>query len=169
MSIDYNCLLTNNITKWSRGHYLYLMIFNHQLVIQVQSICHRFDRQIGEKGHHFSQHHVEAVTYHGPTAEIHYKIRVICDKDFYGDTCTQHCVARDDIHGHYKCNHNGDKICKAGWTGKYCDQGIWAFVYRVISFTEPFAKCSLNFHFCELLVLIFQNLTKLFVRLSKTT
>lgn len=65
----------------------------------------------------------QKISYNGPTATLQYQVRVICDPDYYGDTCARYCHARDDVHGHYTCNPNGDKVCNAGWAGKYCDQG----------------------------------------------
>jgi hypothetical protein len=57
-------------------------------------------------------------------ARIKYKIRVICDKNYYNSTCTVLCKPRDDQFGHYNCNSKGQKECLEGWSGETCDKPI---------------------------------------------
>lgn len=57
-------------------------------------------------------------------ALIKYKIRVICDKNYYNSTCTVLCKPRNDQFGHYTCNNKGQKVCLEGWSGETCDKPI---------------------------------------------
>lgn len=57
-------------------------------------------------------------------ARIKYKIRVICDKNYYNSTCTVLCKPRNDQFGHYTCNIKGQKVCIDGWSGDTCDKPI---------------------------------------------
>lgn len=59
-------------------------------------------------------------------ARIKYKIRVICDKNYYNSTCTVLCKPRNDQFGHYNCNIKGQKECLEGWSGETCDKPICA-------------------------------------------
>ncbi|BFZ08590.1 hypothetical protein BsWGS_11629 [Bradybaena similaris] len=53
--------------------------------------------------------------------EAHFK----CGNSYYGATCSQHCVPRDDYTGHYTCNQkDGTKICLNGWTGVDCKTDV---------------------------------------------
>ena len=65
----------------------------------------------------------ESHTYNGLAATIIYKIRVICDPNYYGNRCTKFCQPRNDSFGHYTCNESGNKDCLPGWRGKLCDIG----------------------------------------------
>ncbi|BFZ08589.1 hypothetical protein BsWGS_11628 [Bradybaena similaris] len=48
-----------------------------------------------------------------------------CGHSFYGATCSQHCVPRDDSTGHYTCNQkDGSKICLPGYAGVFCSINI---------------------------------------------
>ncbi|XP_035216112.1 delta-like protein D, partial [Stegodyphus dumicola] len=50
--------------------------------------------------------------------------RVYCAENYYGPKCDALCRARDDKFGHYTCRDDGQKVCKAGWTGDYCDKVV---------------------------------------------
>lgn len=67
----------------------------------------------------------ETHTYNGPAATISYRIRVVCDKNYYGKSCTKFCLPRNDTFGHFTCDENGNKVCMAGWRGKHCETGRW--------------------------------------------
>lgn len=69
----------------------------------------------------------ELHTYNGPAATISYKIRVICDTNYYGSQCNILCQPRNDSFGHYTCDENGRKVCMPGWRGNRCDIGWWNF------------------------------------------
>ena len=62
------------------------------------------------------------VKHNGHRALIEYKIRVRCSTNYYGYNCTKFCKPRDGYHGHYTCDKNGHKQCKAGWIGKDCNK-----------------------------------------------
>ena len=70
----------------------------------------------------------ESHTYNGLAATIVYKIRVICDPNYYGSRCIKFCQPRNDSFGHYTCNENGNKVCLPGWRGNRCDIG-WLKVH----------------------------------------
>lgn len=53
------------------------------------------------------------------------KIRVLCDRYYYGKDCSQKCSPRNDRYGHYECDEKGKK-CLSGWKGDYCDIPICA-------------------------------------------
>lgn len=44
------------------------------------------------------------------------RARVFCGTNFYGPTCRDFCVERDDSFGHYTCDPNGGIICREGYT-----------------------------------------------------
>lgn len=75
----------------------------------------------------------ESHSYNGPTATIEYKLRVVCDTYYYGQTCTKLCKPRNDKFGHYKCDKRGNKICRAGWRGELCDIGKITLVNGEVS------------------------------------
>ena len=59
------------------------------------------------------------------SAKLNLSYRVVCDPNYYGQSCTQKCIPRDDQFGHYSCNpQNGSKTCLDGWQGANCDQVI---------------------------------------------
>lgn len=63
------------------------------------------------------------VSHIGTVANITFSYRVICQQNYYGDSCSKLCVPRDDRYGHYTCNRNGTKVCLPGWSGGYCSEG----------------------------------------------
>ena len=58
----------------------------------------------------------------GLVSTLLYKYRLFCASNYYGLNCTIYCKPRDDDHGHYGCDENGDKYCLSGWTdiSGYC-------------------------------------------------
>ena len=56
-------------------------------------------------------------------AKLGYKMRVMCEEFYYGSDCNVYCKPRDDVFGHYDCDHLGQKRCYSGWKGNNCDQG----------------------------------------------
>ena len=67
------------------------------------------------------------LTEHGLVARVTYRVRVLCDKNYYNTTCTKFCRPRDDKFGHHTCDHSGDKLCREGWMGRNCDTGNYSF------------------------------------------
>ena len=43
------------------------------------------------------------------------RFKVTCDANYYGSDCFTYCVATDNSRGHYTCDANGGKKCKAGY------------------------------------------------------
>lgn len=43
------------------------------------------------------------------------RFKINCDANFYGTDCFTYCVATDNSRGHYTCDSNGGKKCKAGY------------------------------------------------------
>ncbi|XP_054708436.1 protein jagged-1-like [Uloborus diversus] len=64
------------------------------------------------------------VLYTGTAAKLTFRIRVICDKNYYNSTCTVFCRPRNDKFGHYTCNEEGEKVCLPGWKGPTCEEAI---------------------------------------------
>ncbi|XP_022103223.1 protein jagged-1b-like [Acanthaster planci] len=62
--------------------------------------------------------------HNGANARFLYRIRVLCDPNYYDSTCVKFCRSRDDTFGHYSCDANGDKVCHEGWTGENCQTAI---------------------------------------------
>ncbi|XP_064621649.1 delta-like protein D isoform X2 [Lineus longissimus] len=54
--------------------------------------------------------------------QLHYSYRIKCSENFFGVGCEKQCVPRDDTHGHYTCDNEGERSCSQGWTGAYCDK-----------------------------------------------
>lgn len=66
----------------------------------------------------------KALSHLGHTARMAYRVRVRCDRNYYGQTCTKLCKPRDDRFGHYTCGDtDGRKECIPGWQGETCDKG----------------------------------------------
>ena len=63
------------------------------------------------------------LTYSGAIATFVYKIRLLCENNYYNTTCTKFCMPRNDKFGHYTCDVNGDKVCMDGWLGSNCEIG----------------------------------------------
>lgn len=76
--------------------------------------------EVTEKGFLRPSSHWEQKTHNGRIAVIQYRIKVECDPNYYGYHCSTHCEPRDDRHGHYTCNPDGDRICNDGWLGEFC-------------------------------------------------
>lgn len=87
----------------------------------------------------------ESHTYNGPAATISYKIRVICDENYYGSKCTKYCQPRNDSFGHYTCDENGNKVCLPGWSGNRCEKG-WSQAINTINYPKS-AKDKNIFYF----------------------
>uniref|UniRef100_A0A1A7WBF7 Delta-like protein n=2 Tax=Iconisemion striatum TaxID=60296 RepID=A0A1A7WBF7_9TELE len=60
----------------------------------------------------------------GTQTEIRYSYRIICNENYYGDTCSKYCAARDDRFGHFTCKPDGEIDCLPGWKGHYCEEPI---------------------------------------------
>lgn len=60
----------------------------------------------------------------GLTASIQYSVGVRCDRHYYGNKCNKLCRPRDDLFGHYECDHHGNLQCLEGWTGPECRKGV---------------------------------------------
>ncbi|XP_020604234.1 delta-like protein 1 isoform X2 [Orbicella faveolata] len=68
--------------------------------------------------------HWHNVSHVGEVANITFSYRVICQQNYYGDTCSKICIPRDDQLGHHTCDSNGTRVCLPGWRGNYCDKAI---------------------------------------------
>ncbi|XP_041828631.1 delta-like protein 4 isoform X1 [Melanotaenia boesemani] len=60
----------------------------------------------------------------GTHTELRYSYRIICNENYYGDTCSKICAPRDDRFGHYTCKSDGQIACLPGWKGEYCQEPI---------------------------------------------
>lgn len=60
----------------------------------------------------------------GTVAKISYRLRVMCDANYYNVTCMKFCRPLDNIFGHNTCNSQGEKVCLPGWTGANCEKAI---------------------------------------------
>ncbi|XP_060727662.1 protein jagged-2 isoform X1 [Tachysurus vachellii] len=56
----------------------------------------------------------------GLTASFQYNVCVRCARYYYGNKCNKLCRPRDDLFGHYECDHHGNPQCLDGWTGSDC-------------------------------------------------
>lgn len=63
-----------------------------------------------------------ALQHAGPAAAVAYRVRVLCQPNYYNTTCTTFCRPRDDKFGHYSCTAEGDKRCLPGWQGDNCEK-----------------------------------------------
>lgn len=63
-----------------------------------------------------------ALQHAGATAAVAYRVRVLCQPNYYNTTCTTFCRPRDDKFGHYSCTAEGDKRCLPGWQGDNCEK-----------------------------------------------
>lgn len=54
--------------------------------------------------------------------ELRYSYRFVCNKSYYGESCSKKCTPRDDRFGHYTCTRDGQLSCLAGWKGEYCEE-----------------------------------------------
>ncbi len=52
------------------------------------------------------------------------ELQVQCHNHFYDSRCETLCIPRNDDQGHYQCNNEGTKVCRAGWTGSSCTEDI---------------------------------------------
>ncbi|XP_038206571.1 protein serrate, partial [Zerene cesonia] len=65
-----------------------------------------------------------ALRHAGAAAALAYRVRVLCQPNYYNTTCTTFCRARDDKFGHYACSPAGDKRCLPGWQGDNCEKPV---------------------------------------------
>ncbi|CAB3249637.1 unnamed protein product [Arctia plantaginis] len=65
-----------------------------------------------------------ALQHAGSTAAVAYRVRVLCQPNYYNTTCTTFCRPRDDKFGHYSCTDEGDKRCLPGWQGDNCEKPV---------------------------------------------
>lgn len=63
-----------------------------------------------------------ALRHAGAAAAVAYRVRVLCQPNYYNSTCTTFCRARNDSFGHYTCSPHGAKLCAHGWRGDNCDK-----------------------------------------------
>ncbi|CAH8875287.1 unnamed protein product [Trichobilharzia szidati] len=50
--------------------------------------------------------------------------RILCDDYFYGENCSIFCKEQEGIHGNYKCDQTGRRICEDGWSGDTCTDAV---------------------------------------------
>ena len=74
----------------------------------------------------------ETKTDSGPVSTFVYKYRVVCAPNYYGLNCTIFCNPRNDSHGHYGCDVNGNKYCLNGWSGisGYCTTRKYTTIFE---------------------------------------
>ncbi|XP_053613363.1 protein serrate isoform X1 [Plodia interpunctella] len=65
-----------------------------------------------------------ALRHAGAAAALAYRVRVLCQENYYNTTCTTFCRPRDDKFGHYSCTGDGDKQCLPGWQGDNCEKPV---------------------------------------------
>ncbi|XP_037294179.1 protein serrate isoform X1 [Manduca sexta] len=65
-----------------------------------------------------------ALRHAGAAAALAYRVRVLCQPNYYNTTCTTFCRPRDDKFGHYSCSADGDKHCLPGWQGDNCEKPV---------------------------------------------
>lgn len=58
----------------------------------------------------------------GAHTALRFSYRLVCQENYYGDTCSRICSPRDDHFGHYACRAGGERACLPGWKGDYCDE-----------------------------------------------
>ncbi|XP_069043908.1 protein jagged-1b isoform X3 [Lepisosteus oculatus] len=62
--------------------------------------------------------------WHHGRVSLEYKLRFLCDANYYGPFCNKFCRARDDFFGHFTCDATGSKVCMEGWMGPECRQAV---------------------------------------------
>ncbi|KAF9406250.1 hypothetical protein HW555_013309, partial [Spodoptera exigua] len=65
-----------------------------------------------------------ALQHAGAAAAVAYRVRVLCQPNYYNTTCTTFCRPRDDKFGHYSCTAEGAKRCLPGWQGDNCEKPV---------------------------------------------
>ena len=68
----------------------------------------------------------QTINKYGPN--LKYSYRIECDTDYGSSACGYHCVPRNDWFGHYECDYEKKYVCHAGWTGEFCNYGIYLFI-----------------------------------------
>nr|XP_027230187.1 protein jagged-1b-like [Penaeus vannamei] len=64
------------------------------------------------------------LTHSSNVTRVTYRVRVLCDQNYYNTTCTKFCRPRNDKFGHHTCDSAGDKVCRPGWTGANCETAV---------------------------------------------
>lgn len=64
------------------------------------------------------------VSHVGTVANITFSYRVVCEQNYYGDSCSMYCLPRDDSNGHYTCDSSGTRVCLPGWKGSFCTEVV---------------------------------------------
>ena len=75
-------------------------------------------------------------------SELRYAMRVYCSNFYYGLNCSKFCKPADsDVHGHYTCDENGNKVCNDGYIGADCKtvkhHSKFILELRLIEFRNP--------------------------------
>lgn len=64
-------------------------------------------------------------TANGRKIRLSLSYRFICAPNNYGANCSKTCTPRNDQHGHFTCDADGNIVCLPGWGGqpsdKYCE------------------------------------------------
>lgn len=60
------------------------------------------------------------VTHNGTVARLRFSYRFLCQKDYYGSSCSTICIPRNDSLGHWICDSSGRRVCLPGWSGATC-------------------------------------------------
>lgn len=66
------------------------------------------------------------VTHIGTVANISFSYRMVCEQNYYGNSCSRLCIPRNDAFGHYSCDSNGNRVCLPGWSNvaSYCTTAV---------------------------------------------
>ena len=62
----------------------------------------------------------KSLTLYGSRITVGLELKIYCDNNYYGDSCTVQCIPQDDWSGHYTCDSQGRKVCRRGWYGQSC-------------------------------------------------
>ncbi len=49
-------------------------------------------------------------------AVFNMSFRLVCSANYYGDNCSKFCEGRYNDLGHYRCDEQGNIVCKTGYT-----------------------------------------------------
>ena len=81
------------------------------------------------------------------------RFEVDCNPNYYGSSCTTHCVAQDNNGGHFTCGSNGQKICIEGWSdpSNQCLTGELLYIQQNVYTTQNRVSVYMWFFNCMVL------------------
>ncbi|XP_036356081.1 neurogenic locus notch homolog protein 1-like isoform X3 [Octopus sinensis] len=82
-----------------------------------------------QSGYYLPQRSVEEARYklittrgsQNPTTQLTYQIRSYCSHGYYGPNCITRCDNPTSEQTRFQCDINGQKVCKPGFTGPFCN------------------------------------------------